>query len=133
MADFIKVCGGCALVLLIVICVKDADQRLADMEDNLPYTIIEYRVTAFCAGECCCENFADGITASGHRIQPGDKLLAAGGQVPFTTIMDVPGYGIAPVLDRGGGICDDCLDVYFDSHEQAVAWGKKYLKVKVYK
>lgn len=124
---------GTAILIQGALIDDGLNERFDNIEGNLPYTVAEYWVTAYCAGECCCENFADGITASGHRIRAGDKLLAAGQVLPFTTIIDVPGYGIAPVLDRGGDICDDCLDVYFDSHEQAVAWGVQHLKVKVYK
>lgn len=89
------------------------------------------RITAYCPCEKCCGRFADGVTASGHRIQPGDKFVAAPKEIPFGTILDVPGYGRVPVLDRGGAIKVNRLDVFFSSHQAALDWGVKYLKVKI--
>jgi len=89
-----------------------------------------YRVTAFCSGSCCCGKWADGYTASGHKIEIGDKFCATPPEIPFGTILDIPGYGRVPVLDRGGTIKDRRLDVYFESHQEALNWGVKYLRIK---
>lgn len=88
-------------------------------------------VTAYCKGPCCCGKYADGITASGHKIKPGDKLCAAGKSIPFGTVIDVPGYGRARVEDRGSAIKDNCLDLLFDTHQAALEWGRKTLQVKI--
>lgn len=51
---------------------------------------------------------------------------------PFGTRMEVPGYGWGMVLDRGGAIKGpDRLDLYFDSHRDALNWGRRRLKVKI--
>ena len=89
------------------------------------------RVTAYCAGKCCCGKFSDGITASGHVIRPGDKFCAAPKSIPFGTMIDIPGYGTVPVLDRGGAIKEGRLDVFFASHQAALNWGVKNLQVKI--
>ena len=92
------------------------------------------RVTAFCPGECCCGKWADGITASGHVIKPGDKFVAAPKSIPFGTMVIVPGYANGrpvPVRDRGGAITDGRLDVFFDTHKKALQWGVKNLQVKI--
>ena len=103
-----------------------------------------YKITAYCPCKKCCGKYADGITASGHKIQYNDKLCAA--NFPFHTILDIPGYGIAPVLDRGGLIKERCIDVLFyeksqdpnltdleRSHQTALEWGVQYLEVKILK
>ncbi|NIU84285.1 MAG: hypothetical protein GWN64_12635, partial [Candidatus Thorarchaeota archaeon] len=36
---------------------------------------IDMRVTAYCPCSKCCGKYADGITASGHKIQPGDAFV----------------------------------------------------------
>ncbi len=87
-------------------------------------------VTAYCPCELCCDNYADGVTASGHIIQPGDKFVAADPSIPFGTLLNIPGYGIVPVLDRGGSIKGNRLDVYFDTHTAALEWGRKKLQVQ---
>jgi len=93
-----------------------------------------YRVTAYCPCEKCCGKFADGITASGHKIQPGDKFAAAGPDIPFGTMLIIPGYNNnepVPTLDRGGAIIGQRIDVFFDTHDEALEWGARYLPVQV--
>ncbi len=82
-------------------------------------------------GKCrvCCGRFADGVTASGHVIRQGDMLIA--GELPFGTMITVPGYGRAPVLDRGGSITEGRLDVLFHSHQAALEWGRQTLLCEV--
>lgn len=89
-------------------------------------------ISAYCPCQKCCGKWANVLprrTASGHVIRPGDKFVAAPKNVPFGTMIDIPGYGRVPVLDRGGAIKGNKLDVYFDTHEQALKWGRRYLKV----
>ena len=87
-----------------------------------------YRVTAYCTCVKCCGK-SDGITACGYQIQPGDKLVAAPRELPFGTILTIPGYGTVKVLDRGGAIKGKRLDVYFDTHQEALNWGVKFLEI----
>ena len=94
-------------------------------------TTFTANVSAYCPCDKCCYPFSDGITASGHVIQPGDKFVAAPPEYPFGTMLNIPGYGIVPVLDRGGAIKGDKLDVYMDSHASALRWGKQRLMVTI--
>jgi 3D (Asp-Asp-Asp) domain-containing protein len=96
-----------------------------------PYTIREFTVTAYCPCEKCCGKWADGIFYDGTKC--GGVAIAADRAIPIGTVMDVPGYGKAIVRDRGGAIKGSKLDVYFDSHQDALNWGvHKKVKVKVY-
>lgn len=97
------------------------------------YEMISMNVSAFCGGACCCGKWADGQTASGHWIKPGDKFVAAPPEYPFGTIMDVPGYGKVLVFDRGGAIKGNKLDLYFDEHQSALIFGRRQLEVKVWR
>jgi len=96
---------------------------------------IRMRITAYCPCQKCCGEYADGITACGHKIRPGDAFVAADKQYSFGTEMLIPGYTNGQpvkVLDRGGAIRGDRLDVFFHSHEEALRWGVKHLDVKVH-
>lgn len=96
--------------------------------------LIVMTVTAFCPCEKCCGKFTDGITASGHMIQQGDSFCAADKIFPFGTEFIIPGYNNnepVKVLDRGGAIKGNKLDVYFPSHIEALTWGKKVLIVEL--
>lgn len=90
---------------------------------------IQVEVTAYCGCTKCCGN-SDGITASGHRIVAGDRFLAADVSVPFGTVYVVPGYNDGrPTknLDRGGAITKGRIDLYFDSHREAILFGRQKL------
>ncbi|MFC1676011.1 3D domain-containing protein [Planctomycetota bacterium] len=98
------------------------------------WTTVHMRVTAYCSCPKCCGQFSDGVTASGHQISQGDSFAAADRKYPFGTDLVIPGYNsgqAVKVLDRGGAIQNDRLDVFFDTHEKALQWGVRYLDVKV--
>jgi 3D (Asp-Asp-Asp) domain-containing protein len=92
------------------------------------------RVTAYCPCSKCCGEYADGITANGHKIGPQDAFVAADRNFAFGSELIVPGYNEGRpvrVLDRGGSIKGNRLDVFFHTHEEALRWGVKYLEVKI--
>jgi len=106
----------------------------AQPEQPDKWQTVRMRVTAYCPCEKCCGKYADGVTACGHRIRPGDAFVAADGEYPFGTEMVIAGYKNGQpvkVLDRGGVIKDNRLDVFFHSHDEALKWGVKRLDVKV--
>ena len=95
---------------------------------------VKMRVTAYCPCPKCCGKYSDGVTASGHRIKTGDSFVAADKKHPFDTEMIIADYNDdkpVKVLDRGGAISGNKLDVFFDSHQKALEWGLRYVNVKV--
>lgn len=97
-----------------------------------PIRHVLMNVSAFCACRLCCGPHARGITASGKPVEAnGGRFCAADGNIPFGTMIDIPGYGCVPVLDRGGAIKGDKLDVFFPTHAQALAWGRQRLLCRV--
>ncbi len=69
------------------------------------------------------------MTASGTRARYG--VCAADCAVPYGTRLHIPGYGVAVVEDRGGGIKGDRLDVYFDDVADAREWGVRRVRVVI--
>jgi len=62
--------------------------------------------------------------------------VAADRKYHFGTEIVVPGYNDGKpikVLDRGGAIRGNKLDVFFHSHKKAMQWGVKYIDVKVHR
>lgn len=103
-------------------------------EQSGQWQTVPMRVTAYCPCEKCCGKYSNGQTACGHKIRPGDAFVAADKEYSFGTEIIIPGYeNAAPVkvLDRGGAIRGNRLDVFFGSHEEALKWGVKDLNVKV--
>ena len=81
-----------------------------------------YTLTAYCACAKCCGK-TDGITASGKKAVSG-YTVAAPSNFPFGTKLEINGK-IYTVEDRGGAIQGKRLDIYFDSHQEALNFGRK--------
>jgi 3D (Asp-Asp-Asp) domain-containing protein len=98
---------------------------------------LDMLVTAYSPDEQSCGPYADGITASGYSIWTNGMKLAAAdtSMLPFGTVITVPGYNDGnpiPVLDRGGAIKGNRLDVLYPTHNVAMKWGRQHLKVVVW-
>ena len=105
------------------------------LERSSEWQTVRMRVTAYCSCPKCCGEYSGGPTACGHKILSGDTFVAADKKYSFGTKMLIPGYSNGEpvkVLDRGGAIRGDRLDVFFGSHEEALKWGVKYIDVKVH-
>ena len=113
----------------------DNNSRLKPSDNTLDrWKTVEMRVTAYCPCEKCCGQYADGITANGHKISPQDFFVAADKTYAFGTEMFIDGYGNGKpvkVLDRGGAIRGNKLDVFFHTHQQALQWGVRYIEVRI--
>lgn len=72
--------------------------------------------------------------ADGTQVYPG--MAAASKDFAFGTKMEIPGFGIVGVHDRGGAIKGDRLDIWVGSGEEGLAralgWGMRTLEVTVY-
>jgi 3D (Asp-Asp-Asp) domain-containing protein len=107
-----------------------------DSADSPRRHIIWMEVTAYCPCTKCCGEQAAGITASGKTVGHNNgRFVAADTRLlPFGTQLSIPGYHggqIVPVLDRGGAIKGNRLDVYFPTHQEALKWGRQRLPVTV--
>jgi 3D (Asp-Asp-Asp) domain-containing protein len=93
-------------------------------------------VTAYCGCKKCCGPRACGLTASGRSTAYNGGLFVAADThlLPFETQLKIPGYaGDLPVevIDRGRAIRGQHIDVFFPTHDQALAWGRRWLPVTI--
>lgn len=88
-----------------------------------------YKITAYCSCSKCCGKHANGYTSSGTKATAG-RTVAAPANFSFGTKLLINGKEYT-VEDRGGAIKGNRIDVYVDSHAQALSWGVKYLPVQV--
>ncbi|MEE2896660.1 MAG: 3D domain-containing protein [Planctomycetota bacterium] len=108
--------------------------RHFDGRPVVPIRTLRMRVTAYSPDERSCGRHADGITASGYSVETnGGHMVAADKRwFRFGSLVSIPGYAdgqIVPVLDRGGAIKGNRLDVLYPTHERACAWGVQYIYV----
>lgn len=87
-----------------------------------------YKVTAYCPCAKCCGK-TNGITAMGTHATAG-RTVAASGKFAFGTKLNINGH-VYTVEDRGGAINGNKIDIFVNSHAEALAWGVRYLPVSV--
>lgn len=72
-----------------------------------------------------------GVTAAGTKARPG-TIAADTRLYPFGTVMYVDGYGYGRVEDVGGDIKGQHVDLFFRSHQDALEWGRRYRRVRIW-
>lgn len=87
-----------------------------------------YKITAYCSCAKCCGK-TNGITAMGTKATAG-RTVAASSKFAFGTKLNINGSTYV-VEDRGGAITGNKIDIYVNSHAEALAWGVRYLPVSV--
>ena len=87
-----------------------------------------YKITAYCPCSKCCGK-TNGRTASGTKATAG-RTVAASSQFAFGTKLNIGGH-IYTVEDRGGAINGNKIDIFVNSHAEALQWGVRYLPVSV--
>lgn len=90
-----------------------------------------FKVTAYCACESCCGESPDGITKSGDVATEGITVGADTDVIPMGTEIYIEGTGTRTVQDTGSGIHGNELDLYFESHQEALGFGVQYLEVEI--
>lgn len=84
------------------------------------------RITFYCPCSQCCGK-SDGITASGAPAQSNHTVAA---DLPFGTQLLIDGEKYV-VEDRG--VSGMCIDIFVDSHEEALQKGLYYTDVYIVK
>ena len=101
--------------------------------------VIDVYATAYCACKSCCgkspSHPAYGITAMGTKAAHGTvavdpRVISLGSKLYIEGIGSTYDYGYSQALDTGRAIKGNKIDLYFESHSEALKWGKK--KVRVY-
>ena len=102
-----------------------------------PVLLGSFRITAYCSCEKCCGEWAknrpNGIVygAAGVELKAG---VSCASPLPLGTVVEVEGLGEYIVQDRPAQWVIDKygenqIDIYFDNHEAASAFGLKQLNV----
>ena len=101
----------------------------------------EFKITAYCSCKKCCGVWAKNrpldengkeivYTASGERAEAGKTIAVDTSVIPFGTEVRI-GDTVYTAQDTGSAVKGNVIDIYFDSHEDAVKHGAKYLEVEV--
>ena len=80
-----------------------------------------FTITYYCACEICC-NKADGITATGTPVIEGQTIAVDPSVIPYGTKVIIGGH-VFTAEDCGGAIKKNHIDIYVNSHAEALALG----------
>lgn len=90
----------------------------------------EYIITAYCPCVKCCGKM-DGITATGTKAMQGRTIAVDPKKIPYGTKIQIDGVGVRIAEDCGGAIKGNRIDLYFNTHQEALRWGRQTKKVTI--
>lgn len=88
--------------------------------------------TGYCPCRLCCKPWADGLTYTGDvagrgciAIDPEARILRMGQK------LFIEGYGYGVANDTGSAIKGWRVDLCFDTHQEALEWGRRLVRVYI--
>lgn len=88
-----------------------------------------YKLTAYCACVNCCGK-TDGITSTGVKATSGRTIAVDPEVIPYGSEVVIDGHTYI-AEDCGGAIRGKRIDVYFDTHQEALEFGVRYENIKI--
>lgn len=119
---------------------EDGDlEEEAKTEEPIKTSLGEFRLTAYCSCQKCCGKWAlnrpkdeNGneivYGASGERLYQGVSVAVDPTVIPYGSYVEFDGHTYI-AHDCGGAIKGNRIDVYFESHEDALQFGAQYKEV----
>lgn len=96
-----------------------------------------FTVTAYCSCKICCGNYSPEVTgresrtATGTIPQQGRTISVDPTVIPYGSSVHVDGMGDYIAEDCGGGVKQNHIEIYFESHEAALVFGIRRLYVNI--
>lgn len=107
-----------------------ADDGAEDREiEEVQPVVEEYVITAYCSCAKCCGK-SDGITATGTKATEGRTIAVDPNKIPYGTKVVIDGQTYI-AEDCGGAIKGNRIDLYFDSHQDALNFGRQTKEVTI--
>lgn len=115
----------------------DSAERELRIEETYGYT--QFTATAYCKCTECNGRWGtdkpDGQaeSATGAELSEGESIAADFSVLPPFTQVEISGMGIYTVHDCGSAIKGNRIDIYFENHEDAQAFGVQTVWVRTAK
>jgi 3D (Asp-Asp-Asp) domain-containing protein len=92
----------------------------------------EYTLTAYCSCARCCGKWSSGKTASGVKAKSNHTIAVDKKVIPLGSKVVINGIEYT-AEDTGGGVKGKHIDIFFDSHSDALDFGRQKAKVYIKK
>lgn len=90
---------------------------------------VQLEATAYCHCVKCTGTTYEAPTASG-TVAKENHTVAMAKDIPFGTKVIINGESYV-VEDRGGAIKDNRIDIFFESHQKALEFGRQDVEAKI--
>ena len=124
------------LCIVLVICIASTEPKVTvaeaiEIEPSQAEVLVseEYVATAYCACKKCCGK-TDGITKTGTIATEGRTIAVDPKKIPLGSKVIIDGHEYI-AEDIGGAIKGNRVDIYFDSHSDALEFGRKTVNLMV--
>ena len=92
-------------------------------EKEDPFTWLgKFKITAYCPCSKCCGQWADGVTSTGVTATEGRTIAVDPKVIPYGSKVMIAGNEYI-AEDCGGAIKENRIDIYFESHDDALEYG----------
>jgi 3D (Asp-Asp-Asp) domain-containing protein len=99
----------------------------------------EFKITAYCSCYICCDEYAQNrpidengneivVGSIGQVLTPEYSIAVDPSVIPYGTVVYFNGNEYI-AQDCGGAIKENRIDLYFDSHQDALEYGVQYHEV----
>ena len=89
-----------------------------------------FEITAYCPCSICCGEYSDGITYSGTVTTAGRTIAVDPSVIALGTSVIINNHTYV-AEDIGSAIKGKRIDIYFNTHQEALNFGRRQLEVKV--
>lgn len=103
---------------------EEAPTEAPSTEANGMTYLGTYSLTAYCSCVNCCGK-SNGITASGTQATAGRTVAC--NSLSIGTVISINGHQY--VVEDTGGMGGNVIDIFFDSHEEAINFGRQSAEV----
>lgn len=99
---------------------------------KIPAPVYEdYIATAYCGCRKCNGKWTGYPTASGTKMVQGRTIAVDPRDIPLGSKVSIEGMGEYVAEDTGSAIKGNRVDIYFDSHKEALEFGRQRIKLRV--
>lgn len=122
---------GYAFGTLITTAVKSnqPNETVVEAAEEPLTSLGTFKFTAYCPCSKCCGK-SDGITKTGVKATQGRTIAVDPKVIPLGSIVIIDGHEYI-AEDVGGSIKENRIDLFFDSHKEALDFGVQYKEVFV--
>ena len=86
-------------------------------------------VTAYCGCEQCNGKWTGCAAANGEPLEAGVTIAVDPNVIPLGSYVEIDGIGVRKAQDTGSAIKGNRIDLFFASHEECCAFGKREMVV----